>query len=312
MGVGSGAKFIMKISYIPNGYENLASSRLRVYKVATVLEKLGHTVRIKPAREVLFTDSDVVAVQKVNSDRAGRMMQRLMDNGVRVVWDVDDPIGVQMPCHVVTVGSRRLTQDYPDSIYIPDALDVSEGHPVKQTHSPELRRVCWFGLHCNLYNCRPVYEACQELGMSLCVITNIGHKDFTPLFPLADYVAWSLETVDQNIVDCDLVVLPYLLDATPTGWLPDGQTLADWNNAKGENRLLKAWALGMPVIGAPIQSYMECGLFDTAVKTQDWVAKLRRFRAVELRQGRAAAGRMRAARRNDKVIAKQWLEVFRG
>jgi hypothetical protein len=217
--------------------------------------------------------------------------------GTRVVWDVDDYHRYQPAADVVTIGSQRLRELYPDGVFIPDALDTDSGAPVKQHHA-ELRRVCWYGISANLYHAQPVYEACLQLGLELTVITDIGSRKFSK----ARYLPWSLESVDRDIVACDLVACPYVFD---------GDWSASWVKAKGENRLLKAWGLGMPVVGTPIQSYLDCGLKRLATTTKEWVDALDQMRSPATRSMEAENGRQQALRHTADRVAASWLEVFK-
>ena len=83
-----------------------------------------------------------------------------------------------------------------------------------------------------------------------------------------------------------------------------------WVAAKGENRLLKAWALGMPVAGAGIESYCDHGMRYFAQTTEHWVHVFGLLRSMSARQADAELGRATALKNSASIIAQKWLEVF--
>ena len=252
-----GVFLMKKIAYFPLGGRTVASSRLRVWKIADALARQGHTVLFAPSDAKVQTCQAAVVQKRMD---LGPRMQRWRAAGVKVVWDIDDYHPYQPPADVVTIGAERLRELYPQGVSIPDALDVKPDSPIKDKHG-ELRRVCWFGISENQYHAQHVYEACQELDLELTIIMEPGPRRFAQ----ARYVRWSLETVDREITACDLAACSYVFD---------GKWPAQWVAAKGENRLFKAWALGMPVIGTPIQAYVDAGLEHLAATRAEWVEAL--------------------------------------
>lgn len=290
----------MKIHYYALGDATTASSRLRVYKVANELLRRGHEVSVMQSGLLgPPSDCDVVIVQK-RQDLRKQMATWMRDS--YVVFDIDDPTDVIPTCHQLTVGSLELQRRHPGSRYMPDCLDVVDESKYRKFHHEELTRVCWFGLGCNAYHAKLVWEACFELGLQLVIITDLntpGHD--VPRWEGVEYIEWSADSVDQHIMNCDLVVCPYL----NTGrWSPE------WVAAKGENRLLKAWALGMPVAGAGIESYCDHGMRYFAQTTEHWVHVFGLLRSMSARQADAELGRATALKNSASIIAQKWLEVF--
>ncbi len=284
----------MKIAYFPIGGRDKGSSRLRVWKIADMLHAQGHSVLFNP------TDSqteccDVAVVQKRRD--LGHRMQMWRRAGVKVIWDIDDYHQYTPPADVITIGSEQLRKLYPDGHFIPDALDIDEGAPIKRWHF-NMKVVCWYGLPENLYHARPLYEACLKTGLNLTVITGPGPR----LFDQAQYIPWSLDTVDHFITTCDLVGCPYVFD---------GEWPREWVTAKGENRLLKAWALGMPVIGTPIQAYKDAGLTRFATTTDEWIESLQAMIPTRVRTEEAERSYGIAVANKAENVVKQWIEVFK-
>ena len=290
----------MNIKYFALGNEDTASSRLRVYKIAVALNQMGHSVRVT-TDEVRGTPSEhLIVVQKRLDLR--RHMKEWLKRGMRVIFDIDDPLDTEVPpCSLLTVGSKFLAKQYKNSIYVPDCLDVDNVNLFKRIHSDKLQKVCWFGNECNLYHAEPVRMACKELGMQLVVVTDLNTKEGLLEWDGVCYQQWDRATVDRRIIDCDLVVCPYV---------DGGRWGEEWVNAKGENRLLKAWALGLPVVGTPIPSYMEFKIKHTAQTPGEWVSALEVLQKKHLRERDAKRGREIALQSTAHHIAVKWLKAF--
>ena len=291
----------MKILYYALGGEDTASSRLRVHKVSRELISRGHIVRVVTSdmsRKPM--DDEIIVVQK-RLDLC-RVQPRWVAAGHRVVFDIDDPTP-KVPDHsVMTVGSKELQAQHEGSIYIPDCLDVDDSTVYKKTHNDEVNSVCWFGLSCNLYHAYPVMMACRELELNFVVVTDVDGRVDVPLWPGVDYRPWSRETIDQEIMSHDLITCPYV---------EGGRWGTEWTLCKGENRLFKAWALGMPVLGSPIPSYLEHGLQDCAWTPTEWKDLIEKFQDRKLRAANARNGRKIAIKQTTFKITNQWLKVFR-
>ena len=292
----------MKILYYALGTQETASSRLRVYKIADELRILGHGVDVKISSADRVLDYDLVVVQK-RMDLLNHMVDWIKE--VPIIFDIDDPIEppeAGLPKHnLMTVGSRVLAGMYSGTYYIPDCLDIDDLTNPKIKHSKTLSKICWFGLGCNLYNAEPVYKACEELGLILVVITDTKGKNDYPRWEKAEYINWELGSVDTIIKHCDLVVCPYVTT---------GHWKADWIGAKGENRILKAWGLGMPVAGTPIPSYVEHGLHHQATTEIEWIEVLQSLKSKVAREADAIAGRKRALKRTSDKVVELWLDAF--
>lgn len=274
----------MKIAYYPAGPRATASSRLRVWKIADVLEKLGHEVTVNKSP----FSADVLIVQKRTD--AELYMQMCRERGIKVILDVDDWLPemqyMAQFADIVTVDTAAKLQLFPGATVIPDALDIDEGVETAPYHDDELKWIVWYGNSENEYHARHVQVACHKLDLEFFAIT--GSK-------------WGLSTVDRMIIDYDLVVCPYRYD---------GPQSAEWINSKSANRILKAWALGMPVAGTPIPSYVDAGLQYCATSVDEWVAALEALRDPAAREADAERGRVIASAFTADKVAEQWLEVF--
>jgi hypothetical protein len=291
----------MNITYLPIGTRNTASSRLRVYKIADVLSGEGHDVCVTPA--ICDTaQADVVVVQK-RQDFTQNMVNWL-DQGKRVIWDVDDwiyypdlPAGVQ-----VTVDTPYKLELYPNAIVVPDTLDVNRTTPFKTIHAPKMQRVVWVGNPENWDQMRHVIWACEKMKLEIVAITDTRSQHYAS-YPNITGVQWHLESVDLEIIRSDVMVCPYVFD---------GSWPMRWVKSKSANRLLKGWALGMPMAGTPIPSYTDAGLEYRATTTDEWIDVLTHYAGIEARVNDALRGYKIAQAYKAESVAKEWLKVFNG
>ncbi|MCC7422024.1 MAG: hypothetical protein IT428_17230 [Planctomycetaceae bacterium] len=291
----------MKIAWYTAGGHSRASSRLRAWWIGERLPpEFSVTFNSGPAARV----ADLIVVQKVCRDDVMSQLGAWVDAGKTVVWDVDDWVeSAAIPRGVhVTTGMKYLLDRYAgfrSATYLPGLADVSPNHPVKTTHAATLGRVVWYGDELNQRHAAAVREACGKLGLSLRMITNPTR----PLWPgcrTVEYRRWDLATVDQDIIDCDVVACPFM----PSG--PNDH----WTLCKGENKLAKAWSLGMPVIGTAIRSYEAYGLRHQATTVEEWSNALVRLWHARDREEDAAIGRELARASSPPVVIPQWVDYF--
>ena len=289
----------MKILYFARGQMMTASSRLRVYKIADALRFLGDVVDTKISYAD-WTGQDVIVVQKRQDFY--KEMKRWVNEGIPVIFDIDDPTDRLPEFSLLTVGSKELQSRHEGSVYVPDCLDISNPYRPKKIHNDDFKRVCWFGLACNLYHTEPVYAACEKLGLELVLVTDLNGVYEYPRWENATYIEWELDSVDKVITHCDVVACSYILS---------GRWNEQWIQAKGENRILKAWGLGMPVVGTPIPSYVDHGLKYTATTEREWITTLSILKDKGARQHDAESGRLRAVERDANNVALKWRGVFK-
>ena len=115
-------------------------------------------------------------------------------------------------------------------------------------------------------------------------------------------IQWTLESVNSQIIQWDLVVLPLTRDSKWSDL---------WVGSKSSNRLLKAWGLAMPVVGAPIAAYQEMGLAYTASSVKEWVEALTALRDVSARVRTGREGYLKAQEFKASVLVQEWLKLFR-
>ena len=287
----------MKISYYPLGSWAMSSSRLRVHMVAQELIRLGHTVDYNTFAD----DTDVILIQKRFD--CGSVINAAREKKIPLIWDVDDyiPGGPAHLVNVVTTDRPEKRKLYPDAIVIPDCLDLSDliYSSIKTSHRPNLGLI---GTYCNAENAvhiRDVNTARKSLDLEFQVITDLR---LVALPSDVQGIQWTLESVNSQIIQWDLVVLPLTRDSKWSDL---------WVGSKSSNRLLKAWGLAMPVVGAPIAAYQEMGLAYTASSVKEWVEALTALRDVSARVRTGREGYLKAQEFKASVLVQEWLKLFR-
>lgn len=288
----------MNIVYYTAGSRDWASSRLRAWKVADALQELGHTVTMNPP---LLPETDVLVVQK-RTDVVDAM-QIARKRGVRIIYDVDDYIpNLPVDCaDVVTVDTPAKQDLYPRALVIPDCLDIDEHSPVKADHAPRLERIVWYGNAENAYHVRDAYTAARRLGLQLFLITSEPPRELLVQLAGAQWFGWQAQSIDQEIIAHDLVICPYIFD---------GDWPETWVKSKSANRILKAWALGMPVAGTAIPAYVDAGLKYCASTVADWERTLTTLMDQQARILDANVGLRIAYAFDARSLVYQWLQVF--
>ena len=212
-----------------------ASSRLRAWKLVEFLTAAGHVAMINEGEKC-----DVYVCQKA---RPFASLKRFKAAGAFTVYDLDDHFLLAGPeghglkdevvaflnaVDVVTVGNEHLLRAvgkyHPNVFCLENPLDVTSTEIVRPA-SAELKRIGWFGtpaglVQLELINSSEVIET----------ITRGGDLEF------------DLETIDNTLIEFDLLVLPVAPD--------------EWNLAKNANRMLKALALGIPVLASAVPEHI--------------------------------------------------------
>lgn len=262
------------------GDETKASSRLRAWRIADQLKTEGYDVRVNPSEERVKESSPeavggtqhVIVFQKVKSLKD--ILQRTTSNSL-MIYDFDDHVGAEGPdaladfvsfidnIDLITVGSNHLKQFadkyHPDVYVLENPVDIAEDGLARPARG-KLDKICWFGAP----------EGLKQLYNS-----NIT-DDITTITRGGD-IEYDLSTIDDNLTAFDLCVLP--LEVT------------NWNLSKNANRMVKAVALGVPVLASATPEHQrvakQLGLDERFLinDNSEWSAKIRylkdNFGAVE-------------------------------
>ena len=238
-----------------------ASSRLRAWKIADTLEQMGHTVTINAG-----STPDIYVCQKV---RPLSEMQRSKAAGARLIYDFDDNyllasqgtkadlVAMLNIADVVTVGNSKLlgeAKKYHDRVYLfENPVDVLDDTTVRPSRG-QLKDVAWFGAPEGRVQLEHI-DAVEPIT----TITAGGDIEF------------DIYTVDSTLTKFDLCVFP--LETT------------EWNLSKNANRMIKAIALGIPVLATSTPEHEGvarlCGLDERFIVRpgESWTEKIEALRA---------------------------------
>jgi hypothetical protein len=216
----------LKISFDLFGDEQTASSRLRGFKLARELTKLGHVP--------IIGNKGVADLKVFQKNLNFKELGRVRESGAIVIYDFDDNyllegVGTRSDvirfmnfADVVTAGSDLLVESakqYHPRVYLfENPLDVIDEDKCRGFREWE-HRLAWFGNSGNL----PALEA---LGLSQRVTTITTNGD----------IPWQLATIDDELINFDLVLIPVLTN--------------EWTLSKNANRMLKCIALGVPFLAS--------------------------------------------------------------
>jgi hypothetical protein len=302
----------MKVLIAAMGDSAVASSRLRVWYIKPYLEQLGHTCEICANSPSWFSfinsePFDLCLFQKTFSWPIATWERA---RGRPRIFDCDDAIpDLPYNASAITTDTIEHLAFFRSALHaepirvIPDALDVLPEIQPKTLHSKRLARCVAVCNPENLYHLTVAAEAIEMLGLMLTVYTNIHHDKFNlykAFLPgSVSYARWSLN-IDEELKEADLMVCPYVRKERDP-----------WTNGKSANRLLKGWGLGLPVIGTPIPSYVEAGLWQRAETYDEWITALEKMGSQERRENDAAEGIVRANVYRPSQVALLWDRLFR-
>lgn len=293
---------MIKVNYVTAGSRDFASSRLRAYLPGDALRLRGHDVTYNEP----IDGCDIVVFQKRFNGRDQVLMHECRDRGIKVVLDVDDMMN-DIPfhlCDVLTTDTQYKADRWPNAIVVPDVLDIRPDAPRKSVHTESFKRAVWVGNAENTYHLRDCAAACARLRIDLAVITDLNNRAYIRYDGVSG-VAWSVETIDAEMVKYDVAVFPLVFDG------PYAHR-RDWIESKSENKVVKAWALGLPVIATPIPSYQSVNLRYSAGTFEGWMNALEQLRPRNFRMDDAKKGAKTAKAYTVDKIAARWLDVFEG
>ena len=226
---------ILSFRFDTFGDVTTASSRLRAWKLSQFLKASGHRVTMNEGARC-----DVYVCQKVRPFASLRAMR---EAGALVVYDFDDHLlleGVEShgvreevvafmnAADVVTVGSEYLGVDarnfHHNVFVLENPVDIESAKLVRGRKA-ELKRVGWFGTPAGLIDLRAV-----KMAEPIETITRGGDIEF------------DLKSIDRTLTAFDLLLLP----VEPNRW----------NLAKNANRMVKAVALGVPVLATATPAHI--------------------------------------------------------
>lgn len=254
----------------------LASNRLRCLELLKALEANGHEVKLVPVDKIETLDlskivaCDIAIVGKVFRDMS--MLYRVLkDHGVVIIADIcDDPFAMSHLraayesliywCDTIVVSSSTLAislRQYTNKSIatIADCLEAEIVSPQSISPSSDMPLILlWFGQPANLQgliNWLPALNEYSRRQLKLCLVTRIDPKlrahveQWQAQYSRLEISLepWSLERAVTALEDCDVVLIPSILDSGTV--------------VKTANRLQRALCAGKAVIASPVPSFLE-------------------------------------------------------
>lgn len=293
----------MKITYYTFGNNDTGSSRLRAFKIGKELTNRGHEIVFNPGK--LRFDTDVVIFQKTYKPG---LIAAYRNKGVKLVLDISDYI--KFPTHyadAVTVGTTYLKERlYRFATIVPDVLDIPDSIKIHDLpiRNEKFKNTVWFGGENNVIQATNAIAACNALDIDVTVIT-IGRNRLSHKYRFKQ-LQWNITTIDTVLQQFDVALCPFILDSK----IQTGRT-RNFLLAKSCNRVIKAWALGLAVIGTPIPSYKEVGLRYKAHTVDEWIEMLTVLQDSDLRREDVRLGRITAEQFNLNNVADKWENLFK-
>jgi hypothetical protein len=236
-----------------------------------------------------YKKGDVLIIQKaLRHDE----LEKAQAEGAKVIYDIDDNymdkadfVRMSEDADMVTVGSSFFHRYYPEAPVIDDSLDW-DGTKKEDYNKSNLVGWHGYGNYSYINAIAPVFE---QKGMR--VRTIVG-KEYLGHYGRYDALEWNLATIDKNLAECDFGVI----------YLPED----DFSQSKGMNKLIKGWAIGLPMFFSYTPEYdrviNESGIrgfmtrnWDTQDYTKKWVPEMREY----------------ALKFHPKRIAKQWMDAIK-
>ena len=307
-----------RIGWIISGDKTVASSRLQGFNIHEYLVSQGVNSEIicadfnntwrnysfsflRLARRILEARYDAVFFQSPNW-----MMYKLSElvrtRGAKTVAIRCDPLYGPYDSHfdLTIVPTESLAKMLELDIYrvIDDMIEVPQDTYKKNYELlGERLKVVWVG--------HGSYKAfIQDFTAQLAEIESLqGRMEFV-IISKGDWATypWALDTVYENIIDCDVAIIP----------VPQGERY----QAKSTNRLTMLMALGMPTIASPIGPYSAIGrdgetcLFADSI--QSFGGALTQLGSRTLRERVGVSARKYATESHGRnVIGAAWLEMLK-
>ena len=292
----------MKIGWILIGDRNTPSSRIMGYNVHDWMLQNGIDSKILgPIYN--FTDIDTIIFQKIFS--SGAIYTANKYKGTKeIIYIIDDLYNEGVPmaqiADKVVCGSEYIKdwiRPYTKAkLYtINDAYETPrEFCKTKYTNS-EMPVVSWFGTLLHFQQAEEVRPLIESLGFKYVTIS--ACKEATK--------QWSLDTIWQDLIDSDIIAIPYLGELPP------------FELAKGANRVTQSMVLGLPIIASPIPAYLSIvrqgknGFITRTNTLEEWEIYLKLLKNWRLREiiGKTAREDV-IDKYSTETIGNKWKEIL--
>lgn len=319
------------IGWVPEGPIEWAACRMRVFEIADALT--AH-YGIKNHIGNMPSTVNAFVAQKICSKKVLDVANALKANGARTVFDLCDPHWLMKDDvltargwdvvrainefdHIIAPSNemkRMLHRDFTGKLsvsVIPEGFDFErkdmapKGRHIRDTHL----RVGWIGISQAMADLPMIFDVMRQMharcGAILRLITY--GKDELPFkiprgIPI-EYVPWQLNTCNDAIRECDVMVIP--------------SRMTPYQMGKSVNRLALCWGLGVPVVASPLPSYVEymAGFKPgyELIDKLDWYLKLAGLIDPERRNELGLQGREYVRSTLDlKLLLPKWIESILG
>jgi hypothetical protein len=284
------------VTFITCGPYSWASSRLRAFWPARYMENTT-ILEFEDARHDGIPESDIFIWQKT----ANLEIIREMKSRGRKVWlDVCDPSWWWQPDatrKIITLvdgvvasnsalGAEFRAWSGMDCYTIPDRLDIAVYTEMREHRDAQPVRFIWFGASQNrfsLFGAIPILDRLTANGykVELTVMDDLPDDSatVTKAFPIY-YIKWQAETHASTMAAHDIAILP------PYPGI--------WGKVKSNNKMLTAWACGLPVTLG--ENYDEAEML---------------VQSAQMRQQLGRSGRQEVERNyNVKASAEEWNKLL--
>lgn len=274
----------MRVGWILIGDKNTPSSRIMGMNVSDWMNKNKIDSHIIGTQDTLF-NYDALIFQKIFDVYTQRLANYWKNtHGKQIIYIIDDLYVEGIPmvqlADKVVCGSdyiKEWIRPYTSAkLYTIDDAYETPKDLYKVRYDTKKIRVVWFGTLLHFPQAEQLRPLIEHLGYEYVTIT--AHPQATK--------QWSLDTIWQDIIDSDIVVIPYL------GALPP------YELAKGNNRLTQSMVLGLPCIVSPIPAYIsiirqgKTGYICYDNTTEDWETYLRFLSSQDIRERLGKQGRL--------------------
>jgi len=241
----------VNIGWILCGPRDIPSARIEGYNLHKWLNCHDHNSKLLYTPSAfthgldefpLLKGIDIIIFQKVFQGNTPYVVNICKESGIKVVYYITDWIsGFDFICQsadLIIISSdfmkSSMKKEYQNKIVIlKDAYETPKDL-YKHDYSTDKVKVTWYGREYGYevsQNLRPLME---DLGYGYKTISNHLKSD----------KQWGEETIAQDLINSDIVVLPYNIDLIS-------------NKCKDENKLVQAMVLGLPCIVSALPSYVE-------------------------------------------------------
>ena len=230
---------------------NVASARVNAVLPAQYLSLKGHDASVVATlAEVEANQPDIVVAMSADQTQAVLNLRSKFPDLKVITFQSDGPV-TSDTCldlvNAIVLDGEYLAAIIPSrflykAVAIPDVLEVKRREPRK--HPQQRLNLVYVGAGGNYFFAEFVINELRGAGWSVKTISDSSQAT----------VPWNLDTVEDEILTCDVGVIP-----DPENLIvPDAKTYTNFRY-KDNDRLVYLQGLGLPVVAAPMPSYLMYG-----------------------------------------------------